>query len=162
MHLKEQGGGKFPGFRSLAHCFCTVVVQTDPILPPTQLPFPWYLIQIQALNSQAGKARQYNKESLLFPSSHSCQSQPRLYLQRAALSSVSILALCASTGISFLAPFYISHLLSTPSWFSFLWSNSLQGEIPYPHTNPAPQGSSLKLPLKNLLSPSNTHLVNWD
>lgn len=100
MHLKEQGGGKFPCFRSLAHCFCTVVVQTDPILPPTQLPFPWYLIQIQALNSQAGKARQYNKESLLFPSSHGCQFQPCLYLQRAALSSVSILALCTSTALA--------------------------------------------------------------
>lgn len=68
--------------------------------PPRSSPFPWYLIQIPALNSQAGKARQYNKESLLFPSSHGCQSQPCLYLQRAALSSVSILALCRSTALA--------------------------------------------------------------
>lgn len=109
--------------------------------PPTQLPFPWYLIQIQALNSQAGKARQYNKESLLFPSSHGCQSQPCLYLQCAALSSVSILY---KHSLGFLTPFYSSHLLSAPPCFFFLWSNSLQGELPYPHTNPASLGLFLK------------------
>lgn len=67
MHLKEQGGGKFPGFRSLVHCFCTVSGGSNwSDSSPTQFPFPWYLIQIQTLNSQAEKNSQYKKKKFSY------------------------------------------------------------------------------------------------